>query len=635
MKIDLVGPGYYGVSDSLNINRCINFIPLIDAADGKNSSALMGTPGLETRVNAGTDIFRGMHAFNNRIYFVAGNKLYSWTPGDASVSSQLGDDLNTSLGFVSMADNGLSSTGGDQLIIADGSQMYVWNVSTEEMTLIDIAGETVCFIGGYFMANVGGGKFRTSDLYDGITWNALNTATAEAAPDDLLSVCQHHGEAWLFGEYTTEIWYQIADGNPPFNRMSGGVIDYGCAAPFTIAQGNNSLIWLGNKRNDNYGEFIGVCMASGYDVKIISPPAINYLFSTFTTIDDAFAYCYTEEGHEYYVLTLPGANVTFCYDTTTGLWHERSSYKDNPYKIGRHRGNCYAHLNGRHYIGDYSNGNIYEMSQQYYDDAGDPIVSTRILPHLADKENLNNVFYHEMQLDAEQGTQSPISVTGTGYSIDTTNGASSTVVTLTVNGTEVFSTYLSEPDVVFSNPLPFILMIGLNQGLNNWPVDSDYWGEWVSSVTENGDGTCTIQLASHSFTTQPHGANIYAVMDPLNGITNTTNPTYPQYPDIKVRTNDPTQYFTVTLDDWYADNVTEDNTVLERTPKVILSWSDDNGKTWSNEHWADMGKQGEYNNRILWRRLGKSRNRVFKIIISDAIKKMLIGANIKLTKGIS
>lgn len=61
-------------------------------------------------------------------------------------------------------------------------------------------------------------------------------------------------------------------------------------------------------------------------------------------------------------------------------------------------------------------------------------------------------------------------------------------------------------------------------------------------------------------------------------------------------------------------------------PQVMLQWSDDNGHTWSNEHWSGMGQIGEYNYRAKWRRLGKSRDRIFQVTISDPIKTTILGS---------
>mgnify|MGYP003574988661 CR=1 FL=1 len=68
-----------------------------------------------------------------------------------------------------------------------------------------------------------------------------------------------------------------------------------------------------------------------------------------------------------------------------------------------------------------------------------------------------------------------------------------------------------------------------------------------------------------------------------------------------------------------------------RDPQAMLSWSDDGGHTWSSEAWAPIGKIGETRTRVRWRRLGKSRDRVFKLVITDPVKVVLIGATAEVT----
>ena len=62
-------------------------------------------------------------------------------------------------------------------------------------------------------------------------------------------------------------------------------------------------------------------------------------------------------------------------------------------------------------------------------------------------------------------------------------------------------------------------------------------------------------------------------------------------------------------------------------PQAMLQWSDDGGYTWSNEHWTTMGKIGERNTRVIWRRLGRSRDRVFKVMVTDPVPVVMIGAS--------
>lgn len=61
-------------------------------------------------------------------------------------------------------------------------------------------------------------------------------------------------------------------------------------------------------------------------------------------------------------------------------------------------------------------------------------------------------------------------------------------------------------------------------------------------------------------------------------------------------------------------------------PQAMLRWSTDGGMTWSNEHWADIGKQGAYGTRVNWTRLGRGRDRVFEVVISDPVPRRLINA---------
>jgi hypothetical protein len=65
---------------------------------------------------------------------------------------------------------------------------------------------------------------------------------------------------------------------------------------------------------------------------------------------------------------------------------------------------------------------------------------------------------------------------------------------------------------------------------------------------------------------------------------------------------------------------------LGKDPQAFLQWSDDGGRTWSNEYWGSLGKIGEYKDRLHWHRLGMSRDRVFRLTISDPVKIVLIDA---------
>jgi hypothetical protein len=65
----------------------------------------------------------------------------------------------------------------------------------------------------------------------------------------------------------------------------------------------------------------------------------------------------------------------------------------------------------------------------------------------------------------------------------------------------------------------------------------------------------------------------------------------------------------------------------------MLRWSNDGGSTWSKEYWQNIGQQGKYTNRAIWRRLGMSRDRIFEVVVTDPIKAVIVSANLKGSQG--
>jgi len=582
-QFGIVSPGYQSSSLNINASRMINFFPELSTPDGKTIAALIGTPGTELWAST-TAAVRGLHVFNDKIYFVVGNKLFS-IDNDKTISAQLGTDLSTSTGRVVFANNGLSPSGGDQIVFVDGVKIYCFNVSTAAMTVIDETASTVCFVGGYFIADVGGAQFQTSDLYDGATWSALNVGTAESNPDNIAAVANNHGELWIFGEYSTEVWYQDT-GNPPFTRVSGGVINYGCAAKHSVAEGGNTLYWLATQKNANSGQILGIVAARGYGVELVSPQSINATISKYAVTSDAFAYFYTDQGHEFYVLTFPSENATWVFDTMTKLWHERSSYDPNqPFEVCRHLSEHYCFFSGKHIVTDYSNGNFYKMALDIYEDNSNPLISTRITNHLFDNENLENVFIKELKLDVESGGGS--SETEIASFLDTPMSLSLEGGTL---GTLAF-TLIDDP----------LLKYSLTGNLGGDP------------------GTVTVNInASEVSWVWPSSANDAAMYENLTAsILQTGEPVTVSYVD----------------DGNHASGIyISEGIEVEREAEVSLYFSNDFGRTWTLAGDRGLGKKGEYKKEVKWHRLGAAKGKTFKIQISSPIKKVLLNQYVQVEK---
>ncbi len=70
-----------------------------------------------------------------------------------------------------------------------------------------------------------------------------------------------------------------------------------------------------------------------------------------------------------------------------------------------------------------------------------------------------------------------------------------------------------------------------------------------------------------------------------------------------------------------------------RDPQVMLRWSNDGGRTWGNEHWIGAGQAGAYQTRVRWQRLGRARDRVYEIAVTDPVPWRIVEAYLRATPG--
>lgn len=69
-------------------------------------------------------------------------------------------------------------------------------------------------------------------------------------------------------------------------------------------------------------------------------------------------------------------------------------------------------------------------------------------------------------------------------------------------------------------------------------------------------------------------------------------------------------------------------------PQIMLDWSDDEGNTYTDQQmWTSMGVGGAYNTRLRWTRLGNSRDRRYRITVSDPVPRTIIAAHADLMLG--
>ena len=382
-----------------------------------------------------------------------------------------------------------TGTGGTGSYVINNSQ----SVSSETMYLLNFSvipssdgafsgADVVDIVDNYFVYNrPNTQQWAASNLLSPITYG-LSYASKFTGPDNLVSIICDHGQIYLLGETTSEVWADAGTFPFAFQRIPGSSSQHGIAAKFSVARLGNSFAYLA-KNNRGQSEIV---MMNGYFPSRISTHAVeNTLVNQ--SVSDAVAYTYQLEGHECYVITFPSLDLTWVYDISTQLWH-KWLWTDNQNYYHRHRSNCAAFFQGVVLVGDWQNGQIYQLDPNNYTDNGDPIRRLRRCPHLV--TDLQRQYFDEFQIQFQPS-------------------------------------------------------VGL-EGITNPPLNAE-----------------TV------------GAN----------------------------------------------------------PQAMLRWSNDGGSTWSNEYWSNIGLVGKYRNRIIWRRLGMARDRIFEVVVTDPVFACIISANLKASEG--
>jgi hypothetical protein len=395
LKIPFLGGAYQGRSTNVAPETCINLF----YEKGKSGECLVGTAGATVLNTPKFGEVRGGIAYNGKAYFVVADTFYEIL--QSGTRTNLGT-LNTSTGRVSMAHNGVRPGANQQIMIVDGTDGWIYNNVTSTLSQITdtdfVSSDSVVFIDGYFVFSQNGGsdRFWLTSQYDGTIIDSSDFATAEGSPDAIQSLIANNRELYIFGQETLEIWYNSGDTDNTFQRYQGGFKQHGCAAKYSPARVDNNVFWL--SRNDR-GDGQIVMLGENHEPSIISSVELNYQISNYFNIEDAFAYAYQHEGHEFYVITFPGNNVTWAYDASTGEWHQRGHLINNV--LSRERYNCHVFAFGKHLFGDYLNGQIYQLDSSLGAIDGVAVPRQRTTMVVSDDEKERRI--SSIQLDMQEG----------------------------------------------------------------------------------------------------------------------------------------------------------------------------------------------------------------------------------------
>lgn len=388
MKLQFAVNAYTARAKPLSAQRCVNYFAESAPKDAKDELVLYNAPGIKAFGSGGlVGAVRGQLVMGGVLYTVAGNTLYSVT--SAGVATSLGT-INTNVGSVSMAANRAST---QELGIVDGTDGWTYDTSNGLVEITDgdfASADTITFQDGYFIfSKTGSSEFFISALNNGQSIDALDFADAEGSPDEVVAVFSDHRELWVFGEETTEVYFNSGNADFPFERISGAFIERGLAAAFSVAADDNTIFWLGD---DGI-----VYKANGYTPMRVSTHAIENAIDGYSSISDAVAYFVTIAGHKFYHLTFPTGKATFVYDVATNLWHERESFDQNYWRGG----SSYVKAYGKHIVGDAFQGKMGELDMDTFTEYGSTMQG--ILVSRVIHGERKRVFHRRLEIEMEAG----------------------------------------------------------------------------------------------------------------------------------------------------------------------------------------------------------------------------------------
>ncbi len=364
----------------------VNYLPVLAERSGtRGPDKLAKPPGARVFATVGTGPHRGARDVEGKAFVVSGTGLYQVAV--TGTSTLLGTIPGT--GPVSMTHNQI--TGGNQLVVGNGSSGYVYNTVTAVFAQITDEGfpgfRTVDYIGQVVVGVEPQRRFWFhSDFANALEYNTLDRYEAESSPDRLVGTVVSHNDVLVFGERTIEQWSNTPTETRSFQRNDGMTIERGCASEHTIRRLDNTVFFLADNMT--------VCKIEGGSTPV--PVSTRAMERAFENADPAKAFAFTWEdgGHAVYYITVDGK--TWGWDVTQREWHRRDSAG-----LDRWRFNTMFKWNGDWYAGDYTNGDMYKLDWSYALEGCEPMDCRRRTAYVHNSGN--RVIVRGVRVEVDSG----------------------------------------------------------------------------------------------------------------------------------------------------------------------------------------------------------------------------------------
>jgi len=559
---------------------------------GRSSFALYPTPGLSLPLYLlGGAGVRGEDTVLGRSFVVAGAALW-----ELLAPNLLSNAKNwSSVAGVPIVSDGQPvsiAKGGHQLLIASAGNAYVFDLSANTLVQVDPsagANLPIAYVGyadSFFFALVENvaptpWQINSSNSFDATTWQGTNFTEVTPFTDNPSAIFFNQRLMWVFSDRGIQPYSNTGDFPFPFDVIPGTYIESGLAAIFSLVRLDNSIFWLGQ---DERGSGI-VWRANGFTPMRVSNHAIEFAIQGYSTISDAVAYGYQDQGHSFYVISFPTAGKTWVYDAATQQWHERDFWNKLTGKSQRHRAGFHTFNFGMHLVGDPTTGAVYQQSIKTYSDFGNVIRRVRRGPHIT--QELEWMFFNRLTVDLE---------TGVGPVPPLQGNARSTLLNLADSSGNLWQVSMLDTGVLSVRPTS----AQAGAMILNDPASGTSWQIEVSTlgilfpvqVNATANGKSILQMHSNTGATRWN----LGVLQLAPGIAT---------------------FFTVPTG------------IVGRGPELMLRISKDGARTFQDWPTRDCGQSGNTIKRVYWDRLGRARDFVPEIEATDSVPWRIIDGYLK------
>lgn len=371
MRIPFGTQSYQHRSRPVSSQRMVNAY-LETPATAKEVPPVVSSFGIASFTTVGDGPMRGGCVVNGVPFVVSGSGLYQVASnGSATLLGTIPGGA-----YVDMVGDS------DEVLCVTGGNGYLYNGSSvSQITDPDFPGaEWAEYLDGYAIIGPGDGTVYVNQTpHDFSAWNALDFASAEGAPDDILGAIVDHRQVFLGGRETIEIWENTGNADFPLERSPGGFIELGLGSTFAFAKNSNTVFF--------YASDGTIRMLSGYDPQRISTHAVEQAIEGYAD-KSCKTLTWMESGHA--MVGFVWAEGTWVYDLSTQLWHERQSYG-----LTRWRPIFALRAFGAWVVGDYASNKLGNLDPNTFTEWGDVLRWSATCPSI----NRENQFIRHQRLE--------------------------------------------------------------------------------------------------------------------------------------------------------------------------------------------------------------------------------------------